>query len=88
MTPEEMRKKTEIFAYGEVSAVALNGHPDDGFKEGWFPKVAGERVNCGDKHPTPEGGFPTRQAALDCAVTYQQLCRDWLVENPHTPPAS
>lgn len=81
LTIEEQTQKARRFATGAVGFVALCSGPETLFRQGYFPTVRGERVNCGDAHPTPDGGFETPGAAKAAARTYKKLCRDFLVKH-------
>lgn len=80
-THEMMVKTCNDFLAKKAGATLLNGDPEDCFAEGWFPKVGDRYVNCGDKFPTPKGGFGTKEQATKCAEFYQSLCQKWLEDN-------
>lgn len=86
MTHEKMIEKANMFANGKPGATLLNNGPETGFEPGWWPTVAGKYVNCGERHPTPKEGFPTKATAIACAKEYKAMSREWLEANdpPHT----
>lgn len=80
LTHDELKTKCLRFAKGRAGARKFSGSMDP-FLERWWPTVAGNLVNCGDRHPTPPEGFASREDAVSCARTYKLLCREWLEKN-------